>query len=65
MDVSNIASLSTGMAQQRNDMDVSIAVFKKAMDVQSSMALALINSIAQTPAAALPAHLGNKINTTA
>lgn len=65
MDVSNIASLSTGMAQQRNDMDVSIAVFKKAMDVQSSMALALINSIAQTPTTALPAHLGNKIDTTA
>ncbi|MFJ7566066.1 YjfB family protein [Herminiimonas sp. NPDC097707] len=64
MDVSNIASLATSMAQQRNDVDVSLTVFKKALDMQGSSALALIESVAQTPAA-LPAHLGNHINTKA
>lgn len=62
MDVSNIASLATSMAQQRNDVDVSLTVFKKALDMQGSSALALIESVSQTPVAALPAHLGNHIN---
>lgn len=65
MDVSNIASLATSMAQQRNDMDVSVAVLKKALDMQEASALALIESATTTPPAALPAHLGNRINTTA
>lgn len=62
MNVGNIASLATGMAQQRNDMDISVAVLKKALDVQSSAALSLIEAI---PTASLPPHLGNKVNTTA
>lgn len=62
MDVSNIASLATSMAQQRNDMDVSIAVLKKTIDVQGAMAIALIEAV---PTANLPAHLGNHVNTTA
>ena len=62
MDVSTIASLATNMAQQRNDMDVSIAVFKKALDAQSSAALSLIEAI---PTVSLPPHLGNNVNTKA
>lgn len=62
MDISNIASLATNMAQQRNDMDISVAVFKKALDVQSSAALSLIEAI---PTVSLPSHLGNTVNTTA
>lgn len=65
MDVSNIASLATSMAQQRNDMDISVTVLKKALDMQGSSALALIESVAKTSPAALPAHLGNHINTQA
>lgn len=62
MDVSNIANLATNMAQQRNNLDVSVAVFKKALDIQSSAALSLIEAI---PAASLPSHLGNNVNTKA
>ncbi len=62
MDVSNIANLATSMAQQRNDMDVSVAVLKKALDIQSSAALSLIEAI---PAVLLPPHLGNSVNTKA
>lgn len=62
MDVSNIANLATNLAQQRNNMDVSIAVFKKALDAQSSAALSLIEAI---PTVSLPPHLGNNVNTKA
>jgi hypothetical protein len=50
------------MAQQRNNMDVSVAVFKKALDAQSSAALSLIEAI---PTVSLPPHLGNNVNTKA
>lgn len=62
MDVTNIANLATSLAQQRNDMDVSVAVFKKALDAQSSAALSLIAAI---PTVSLPPHLGNNVNTKA
>jgi hypothetical protein len=62
MDVGNLASLATGMAQQRNQLDISVAVFKKTLDAQSSAALSLIEAV---PTVSLPAHLGNNINTKA
>ena len=62
MDISNIANLATNMAQQRNGTDISVAVFKKALDVQSAGALALIEAI---PTVSLPSHLGNNVNTKA
>lgn len=67
MDVSGIANLATSMAQNRNDDAVSIAVLKKAIDIQTVMASQMIASLTPAPAAAanLPAHLGQNINTTA
>ncbi|WP_076591471.1 YjfB family protein [Herminiimonas arsenitoxidans] len=62
MDVSNIASLATSMAQQRTNSDVSLTVFKKAMDIQSAMATTLIDAI---PKVNLPANIGQNINTKA
>ena len=62
MDVSNIASLATSMAQQRTDSEVSLTVFKKAIDIQSEMATALIDAI---PRVNLPTHIGQNINTKA
>lgn len=62
MNVSNIANLATNIAQQRSDMDISVAVFKKALDAQSSAALALIQAI---PTVSLPPNLGNNVNTKA
>lgn len=66
MDVGNIAALATSMAQERTANAVAITVFKKSMDIQGSMAMALIESIGQVPTAQnLPPHLGNNINTKA
>lgn len=63
MDVGNIPALATSMAQERTANAVSIAVFKKALDAQSSAALALLDAIPQVQS--LPPHLGNSINTKA
>lgn len=63
MDVGNISALATGMAQERTANAVSVAVFKKALDAQSSAALALLEAIPQVQS--LPPHLGNNINTKA
>lgn len=60
MDVNNIAGLAVAMTQQRNSSEVALTVFKKALNIQSSAALSLIDAI---PTASLPAHLGNTINT--
>lgn len=63
MDVSNIASLATSIADTGTKQAVGIAVLKKAQDVQATSAQALIEAI--PPAPRLPSNLGNTINTTA
>jgi len=66
MDIEGIASVASSMAQERTANAVSIAMLKKAMDVQSSMALALIGSVSPVPTTqSLPPHLGNHIDVTA
>ena len=66
MDVGSIAQLSTTMAETGNRQAVGMAVLKKAQDIQSSTATALIEALPPVPAVPnLPSHLGNRINTTA
>jgi len=66
MEINGIAQLATTMAQQRTNQDVSVAVLKKALDVQQGTAAALLSALPQpTPAPKLPPHLGRNINTTA
>ncbi len=65
MDAMSIARLSTTIAETNTRQDVSMAVLKKAMDVQASSAAALVEALPSTPSANLPSHLGNTINTTA
>lgn len=61
--VSGITSLATAMSQERIAQDVSIALVKKAIDLQAAGALALIEAL---PAVTnLPANLGNSVDTTA
>lgn len=62
MDVSNIASLASSMAQQRTNNEVALTVFKKAMDIQSTTATTLLDAI---PKVSLPANIGQNVNTTA
>lgn len=64
MDAMSIARLSTTIAETNTRQDVSMAVLKKAMDVQASSATALLEALPAS-APSLPAHLGNRINTTA
>ena len=64
MDVSQIASLATSLSQAKFESDLQVAALKKALDITSTSAEALISTIA-TPSANLPSHLGQNINTTA
>jgi hypothetical protein len=66
MDVLGIAKLSTTIAETGNKQEVAIAMLKKQQDMQKSMATQILDGIAPPPPVQnLPAHLGNKINTTA
>ncbi|MET3130825.1 hypothetical protein AAKU55_001083 [Oxalobacteraceae bacterium GrIS 1.11] len=66
MDVTGIAQLSTSIAETGNKQAVGIAVQKKAMDIQSSTASALLEALPPVQSTSnLPSHLGSKINTTA
>ena len=66
MDVTGIAQLSTSIAETGIKQDVGIAVLKKAQDLQSSSASALIEALPPvTTTQNLPANLGRNINTTA
>lgn len=57
---------SASLAQHSGDA-VGMSVLKKAIDIESRNAMALINAIQQPQqsAANLPPHLGKNINTTA
>lgn len=66
MDVTGIAQLSTSIAETGTKQAVGIAVLKKAQDLQSSSASALIEALPPvTSTPNLPAHLGQNINTKA
>lgn len=63
MDISGIANLGTLMSQKRTADAVDISVLKKALDIQKSTAMTLIDSV--TPATSLPNYLGQNVNVVA
>jgi len=65
MDVSSIAKLSTSIAETGQRQEVSLAVLKKAQQIQESTATQLLAALPSVQQPNLPPHLGNKINTTA
>ena len=66
MDVTGIAQLATSIADTGTRQAVGVAVLKKAQEIQSSTATALIEALPPVPSAPnLPSHLGNRVNTTA
>jgi hypothetical protein len=65
MDVSSIAKLSSSIAETGQRQEVSLTVLKKAMQMQEATATQLLEALPSVQSANLPAHLGNKINTTA
>jgi len=65
MDVASIAKLSTSIAETGTRQDVALAVFKKSQQIQEATATQLLDALPAVQSANLPAHLGNKINTTA
>lgn len=63
MDVNAIASVATQMSQARTADAVSVAVLKKALDLQGQGALQLVQAATQSMQAVNnPPHLGNNIN---
>jgi hypothetical protein len=66
MDITGIAQLSTSMAETGTKETVGIAVLKKAAEVQTVTATAMIEALPPvTQAPNLPGHLGGTIDTTA
>ena len=62
-----IVSTATALATQKNSDALNIRVLKKAIDIQSSTAMAMINALPQPPqvqtALATSGNLGTKLNT--
>jgi hypothetical protein len=66
MDVSGIANLATSLTDSGTKQALGIAVLKKALEAESSAAMALINALPSAPSSSnLPPHLGQNVNTTA
>ncbi|WP_423678778.1 MULTISPECIES: YjfB family protein [unclassified Undibacterium] len=66
MDVTGIANVATTLADVGTSQAVNIAVLKKAMDLQTENATALIQAIPNpNKVQNLPPYLGQNINTTA
>jgi len=65
MNVTNIPSVPTSIAAVNTQDEVSIAVLRKALDMQANSAATLIEAIPSVGSANLPPHLGQNINTTA
>jgi len=69
MDIQGIANAATLSSQAKVGEAVGLAVLKKALDIQSSSAMALIQSIPDlTPSPStsqLPDHLGRNLNVSA
>lgn len=65
MDVTNIAKLTTSIAETGNRQEVGLAVLKRAQQIEQSTAVQMLETLQAVPSPNLPAHLGNKINTTA
>lgn len=63
MDVNAIASVATQMSQARTADAVSVAVLKKALDLQGQGALQLLQAATLSMAAVNnPPHLGNNVD---
>jgi hypothetical protein len=66
MEISAIARLATSIAETGTKQEVGLEVLKRAQDIESAQATQLIDAVkVAAPVQNLPAHLGNKINTTA
>jgi hypothetical protein len=66
MEVTGMSKLATSIADSGTRQDVDLALLKRAQQIESATATQLLEAI-QPPQTVqnLPAHLGNKINTTA
>jgi len=60
MDVSNVASLSSSVAQMKVGDSVGISVLKKAMEIEAQGALQLLQALPQP--ASNPPNLGNSVD---
>ena len=63
MDIAAISSAVSAQASSQSGDAIQLAVMKKALDMETQSAMALINAIPQANGG--PAHLGQTINTVA
>lgn len=63
MDVSSIAAMATANSMARTQQEVSVAVLKKSMDIQSESAMQLLQAIPAPPAVAVGSAAGGAIDT--
>ncbi|MBL8484364.1 MAG: YjfB family protein [Rhodocyclaceae bacterium] len=61
MEVSDIASMATAMAQARTQQAVQVAVLKKTLDAEQQGALQLLQALPAAPASN-PPHLGQNVD---
>jgi hypothetical protein len=65
MEVSNISSLVTQMANVATGAAVGIVMLNKAMEAQAASAAALTAALPPAGGPNMPAHLGQNVNTSA
>ena len=65
MDVNQIANLATNVADTSTAQAASMAVLKKALEIQGAAAVAMIEQIPEMLSTNMPLHLGQNVNTTA
>lgn len=64
MDVNSIASLATNMAAEKTQSAVATTMLRKALDIQESSALSLLQAL-PPPVSSNPPNLGNAVDTRA
>lgn len=65
MDVNNIASLATTIADTNTRAAIAVTIQRKAMDIQAGSASALLAALPPVSKPNLPPHLGQNIDTSA
>ncbi|MBL8474183.1 MAG: YjfB family protein [Rhodocyclaceae bacterium] len=61
MEVSDIASMATAMAQSRIQQAVQVSVLKKSLDAEQTSAMQLLDAIPGSPGSN-PLHLGQNVD---
>lgn len=65
MNITGVTTAATSVAETGTRQEVALEVQRRAQDIDRATATQLIDAVKAVPSPALPAHLGNHIDTTA